>query len=134
MKETIMNQDIEIQLRPLEIDDTNFMIELASNPDITRYLPGMITERKMMENWIKGLETRDHEYIVLLGNREIGECSLTVSVEHSAEIGFMLFPEYCGGKPIRVELDGYFYDAQPKFLRNQPAMSAVGYDMFFQIQ
>lgn len=85
-----------LELRPLKIDDIDFMVRLVLNPEVRRYLPGMITDRQMMENWIKGLGCRDHEFIVQLGDVKIGECSLTVSTDHSAEIGSMLLPEYWG--------------------------------------
>ena len=85
-----------IKLRPLTINDTDFMVALASNPDASRYLPTLITNRQLMESWISGLESTDHEFIVLLDDKEIGECSLTISTAHSAEIGFMFFPEYWG--------------------------------------
>ncbi len=103
MEEMIMEQFLA--LRPLKMDDIEFMVGLAGDPEATRYLPGMITDRQMMEKWIKGLGSSDHEYIVLLGDAKIGECSLTVSTDYRAEIGFMLLPEYwrrgCGTEVVR---------------------------------
>ena len=64
-----MEHTIEIQLRPLRIDDTDFMVALASNPGATRYLPALITDRQMMESWISDLESTDHEFIVLLDDK-----------------------------------------------------------------
>lgn len=104
-----MEQAIGIKLRPLRIDDTDFMVELASNPEAAKYLPAMITDRQMMADWIRDLEATEHEYIVLLDDTRIGECSLAVSTDHSAEIGFILFPEYwgrgCGTAVVRQLLD-----------------------------
>lgn len=104
-----MEQGIEIKLRPLTVNDADFMVALASNPDAAKYLPAMITDRQMMKDWIKGLEPKEHEYIVLLDDTKIGECSLVVSTDHSAEIGFILFPEYwgrgCGTAVVRQLLE-----------------------------
>lgn len=104
-----MEQAIEIKLRPLSVNDTDFMVALASNHDVGKYLPTMITDRQMMQDWIRGLEPPEHEYIVLLDDTKIGECSLAVSTDHSAEIGFILFPEYwgrgCGTAVVRELLE-----------------------------
>lgn len=88
------NDRSSLCLRPITMEDTDFMVRLVSDPMVTRYLPGMITNRKMMESWIIGLGTSDHEYIALVDNRPIGECSLTDNSDGAAEIGFMLLPEY----------------------------------------
>ena len=39
-----MEQGIEIKLRPLTVNDADFMVALASNPDAAKYLPAMITD------------------------------------------------------------------------------------------
>ena len=68
-------------------------MELTGNPDVVRYLPGMIQDRKYAETWIKGLTPDDHEFMIVHENAIIGECSLTVR-NNSGEIGLMLFPEH----------------------------------------
>ncbi len=47
----------------------------------------------MMEYWISSLGKGAHEYVVLAGDREIGECSLDI-YDDSAETGLMLMPDY----------------------------------------
>ena len=87
-------KDISIKLRPITAEDTDFMVRLVSEPALTRYLPGMITNHSMMESWIRSLRDSDHEYIVQHDGTEIGECSLTVADDQTAEIGFMLLPQF----------------------------------------
>ena len=87
-------EDFSITLRPLTSADTDFMVRLVSDPAVTEYLPDMITSHGMMESWIHSLRDSDHEYIVQHDGTEIGECSLTVADDHTAEIGFMLLPQF----------------------------------------
>ena len=82
-----------ITLRGINDQDIDTLMELTGNPDVVRYLPGMIQDRKYAETWIKGLTPDDHEFMIVHGNAIIGECSLTVH-NNSGEIGLMLFPEY----------------------------------------
>lgn len=84
-----------VTLRPLAPSDIDLMMELVNDQRVTRYLPGMITDRKMMERWLSSLGKGAHEYVVLAGDQEIGECSLDVYGE-TAEAGLMLLPEYWG--------------------------------------
>lgn len=83
----------QVRLRPLTPEDTGFMIQLVSNPETTRFLPGMITDEVMMEEWIRSLKDSDNELIISCDDIPVGECSLTVSGT-SAEIGLMLLPQY----------------------------------------
>ena len=82
-----------ITLRTITGQDIDTLMELTGNPDVVRYLPGMIQDRKYAETWINGLTSDDHEFMIMHGNAIIGECSLTVH-NNSGEIGLMLFPEY----------------------------------------
>lgn len=84
-----------VTLRPLALSDIDLMMELVKDQRVTRYLPGMITDRKMMEGWLSSLGKVAHEYVVMAGDQEIGECSLDVYGE-TAEAGLMLLPEYWG--------------------------------------
>ena len=86
-------QPDNIALREINDQDIDTLMELTGNPDVIKYLPGMIQDRKYAEQWIAGLSSDDHEYMILHGNTVIGECSLTVR-NNSGEIGLMLFPEY----------------------------------------
>ena len=83
----------KIIVRPVTPADVGFMVQLINDPDVTRYLPVMITDPEMMKSWILSLRTSDHEFIVELEGTSIGECSLTCINEY-AEIGFMLLPKY----------------------------------------
>ena len=87
-------KDFSITLRPITAEDTDFMVRLVSDPSVTKYLPGMITNHSMMESWIRSLRDSDYEYIVQHDGIEIGECSLTLTADHTAEIGFMLLPQF----------------------------------------
>ena len=53
-----------IILRPLEMIDSDFMLELVNDPEVTKYLPGLIHNRQMMLSWIKSLDDSSHEYII----------------------------------------------------------------------
>lgn len=92
-----------ITLRALTIQDTDILMALTGNPEVVRYLPGMIQDRRYAAAWIEGLTADDHELMVLLDGRVIGECSLTVH-GGSGEIGLMLFPDYwrkgCGTETV----------------------------------
>lgn len=50
-------------LRPITTNDIDFMIALVSDSETTRYLPGMISDRKMMEVWILSLGESDNQGI-----------------------------------------------------------------------
>ena len=84
-----------ISLRPIVAADGDFMVKLVNDPEIVRYIPGLITNGDMMQSWTKSLGASDHEFIVELDGISIGECSLTC-FEGDAEIGFMILPEYWG--------------------------------------
>ena len=87
-------QDV-VTLRPLDPSDIDLMMELVNDQRVTRYLPGMITDRKMMEGWVSSLGKVAHEYVVMAGDQEIGECSLDIYGE-TAEAGPMLLPDHWG--------------------------------------
>ena len=86
-------QPDNIALREINDQDIDTLMELTGNPDVIKFLPGMIQDRKYAEKWIAGLTSDDHEYMILHGDTFIGECSLTVR-NNSGEIGLMLFPEH----------------------------------------
>ena len=87
--------DGDVKLREIATDYADFMIQLVSDPKVTRFIHGMIQDREMIVSWIQSLGSADHEYIVQIDgtDEQIGECSLTEQGE-SAEIGFMLLPQY----------------------------------------
>lgn len=87
--------DGDVRLREINADDADFMMQLISDPKVTRFIPGMIQDREMLVSWMQSLDFADHEYIVQIDGTDenIGECSLTEQGE-SAEIGFMLLPKY----------------------------------------
>lgn len=83
-----------IKLRGIEPKDVDFMLRLVSDPETTRYIQGLITDRDMLLDWIESLTENDHEYLVELSDgTPIGECSITAS-ESIGDIGYMLLPEY----------------------------------------
>ena len=82
-----------VALRSITRDDIDVLLELTGNPDVVKYIPGMIQDRDTASAWIAGLGPDEYEMIVLLDGQIIGECSLAVQ-EESGEIGLMLFPEY----------------------------------------
>lgn len=82
-----------ITLRIITDRDIDTLMELTGNPEVIKYLPEMIQDREFAKKWIAGLTPDDHEYMILLGDAVIGECSLTVR-GNSGEIGLMLFPEH----------------------------------------
>ena len=84
-----------VTLRTLAPSDIDLMMELVNDQRVTRYLPRMITDRKIMESWLASLGKEAHEYVVMAGDQEIGECSLDIYGD-SAEAGLMLLPDYWG--------------------------------------
>ena len=87
--------DGDVRLREITTDDADFMMQLVSDPKVTKYIPGIIQDQEMLVSWVRSLGPADHEYIVQIDGTDesIGECSLTKQGE-SAEIGFMLLPKY----------------------------------------
>ena len=83
--------------RMLCSDDLEFMLKLTGNPEVVRYLPGMITDEGMMRSWLSSVQPEDNEYLICLRETEepIGECSLTLQENGSScEIGYMLLPQH----------------------------------------
>ena len=83
----------DIKLCEITLDDTYFMIRLVNDPEVKRYIPGMIADDEMMKAWISNLGESEHEFIVEADGVPVGECNLTVC-DDMAEIGFMLLPEF----------------------------------------
>lgn len=86
-----------LSFRPLCVEDLDFMLTLTGNPDVVRYLPGMITDEAMMRGWLASLSSEDNEFLIVLRHTSapIGECSLTLrEEEETCEIGYMLLPQY----------------------------------------
>lgn len=87
-------EDLTVRLRNIEPKDVDFMLRLVNDPETTRYIQGLITDRGMLLDWIESLTEQDHEYLVELSDgTPIGECSIAVS-DSIGEIGYMLLPEY----------------------------------------
>lgn len=77
--------------------DLEFMLKLTGNPEVVRYLPGMITDEGMMRSWLSSVQPEDNEYLICLKEtgEPVGECSLTLQENGSScEIGYMLLPQY----------------------------------------
>lgn len=94
---TIKFESDRLVYRMLCADDLEFMLALTGEPDVVRYLPGMITDEKMMRSWLSSLQPEDNEYLICLKEtgEPIGECSLTLQEGGSTcEIGYMLLPQY----------------------------------------
>ena len=98
-----MQRNERIQLRKLETYDLDFMVKLASDPEVARFIPGLIEDAGMMAMWADSLNDDEHEYVILLNEtgEPVGECSLTVTKD-SAEIGLMIKSE-CWGKGYGTE-------------------------------
>ena len=52
-----------MELRQITTDDVDFMVRLVNNRGVTRYIPGMITDAKLMKAWIEELTSSDQEFI-----------------------------------------------------------------------
>jgi len=67
------------------------MLRLVSDPGVSKFLPGLISDETMMKAWID----TDHEYIIEPAETKtaIGECSLTIRGKTSG-VGLMILPEY----------------------------------------
>ena len=91
---TLMKRtETPIVLRSLSLDDLDMMMKLTNDPDVVLFIPGLIQDRESMSAWISGLGKRDKEFMILLDNAPIGECSLT-EIKDSGKIGIMLFPAF----------------------------------------
>ena len=84
-----------IILRPVKINDFDFMLKLVNDSQVKKYLPGLILDEKMLTRWIGSLDDSSNEYIIQLADSdvEIGECSLS-TVGNAVEAGLMILPEY----------------------------------------
>ena len=94
---TIMFATNRLVFRMLCSNDLEFMLKLTGNPEVVRYLPGMITDEGMMRSWLSSVQPEDNEYLICLKEtgEPIGECSLTLQEnDSSCEIGYMLLPQY----------------------------------------
>lgn len=94
---TIKFTSDRLKFRPVCEDDLEFMLTLTGNPDVVRYLPGMIVDEDMMRSWLSNVQPEDDEYCIYLKDtgEAIGECSLTLQEDGaSCEIGYMLLPQY----------------------------------------
>ena len=87
-----MSKD-EITLRPIGPNDLDFICDLVNNSEVTKYIGGLIQDKNMLRTWIDHLAEANHEFIIVLDDVPIGECSLTVNGNNS-EIGYMIHPEY----------------------------------------
>ena len=84
-----------VTLRPLTLSDIDFLLQLVCDPQVHQYIPELIMDMNMLENWLQNLSQQDHEYLVLCGEEKIGECNLTLTKDN-AEIGLMLLPRFWG--------------------------------------
>ena len=109
----LLQQEVQMSniiLRPLKMSDSDFLLELVNNPEVTKYLPGLIHNKQMLLSWIKSLDDSSHEYIIQLekSGTDIGECSIN-RVGKVLEIGLMLLPQYWnrgyGTETVRSLLD-----------------------------
>lgn len=94
----LLQQEVQMSniiLRPLKMSDSDFLLELVNNPEVTKYLPGLIHNKQMLLSWIKSLDDSSHEYIIQLekSGTDIGECSIN-RLGKVLEIGLMLLPQY----------------------------------------
>ena len=48
----------DIVLRPLSLYDVDFMMRLTQDPDVAKYIPGMITDQEGLSSWIKGFSAQ----------------------------------------------------------------------------
>lgn len=81
----------ELLIRSFAITDIDDLLRIACHPEVTRYTPNLIQDRETMMAWAKTMPATDHEFMILLDEKVIGECSLD---ENNGDIGIMLFPEY----------------------------------------
>ena len=88
-----MEQD-KITLRKVRPQVVDALLRIVNNPEATRYIHGLITDRGLLLGWIESLTEKDYEYIVELSDGTvIGECSLTVTGV-TGDIGYILLPDY----------------------------------------
>ena len=57
-KVTIKFATNRLGFRMLCSDDLEFMLKLTGNPEVVRYLPGMITDEGMMRSWLSSVQPR----------------------------------------------------------------------------
>ena len=80
-----------MELRELTLNDVEELLKITCHPEVTKYTPNVIQDRDTLVSWLKSKPSTDREYMILLDERVIGECSLD---EKSGYIGIMLYPEY----------------------------------------
>lgn len=55
-----MRYDGDAKLRAITVDDADFMMQLVSNPKVTRFIPGTIQDREMLVSWVQSLGPEDY--------------------------------------------------------------------------
>ena len=80
-----------LMIRAFTITDIDDLLRITCHPEVTRHTPNLIRDRENMIAWAKAMPATDHEFMILLDKKVIGECSLD---EKDGDIGIMLFPEY----------------------------------------
>ena len=70
---------MNLTLRPVSIDDLDLLVELTNNEDVLLFIPGMISDREELSSWISNLPSNDHEFMVVVDDNPVGECSLSVA-------------------------------------------------------
>jgi RimJ/RimL family protein N-acetyltransferase len=80
-----------MELRELTQNDVEELLKITCHPEVIKYTPNVIQDRDTLVSWLKNKPSTDREYMILLDERVIGECSLD---EKSGDIGIMLYPEY----------------------------------------
>jgi len=58
--------DGNVKLREINTEDADFMLRLVGDPNVTRFIPGLIQDREMLISWIQSLRPSDHEYIITI--------------------------------------------------------------------
>ena len=80
-----------MELRELTLNDVEELLKITCHPEVTKYTPNVIQDRDTLVSWLKNKPSTDREYMILLDEWVIGECSLD---EKNGDIGIMLYPEY----------------------------------------
>lgn len=79
MRHNITLGGFSYRLRPAVLSDSPFIVELRTNPDLSKYIHRISTRIEDQENWFRDYETREGDYYFIIENRN-GEPEGTIGL------------------------------------------------------
>lgn len=92
---------MDIQFRPLTIEDNAFIFDLLTKDETSKYQSWQFETMSEIEDYMKNIRAKEdsiyYRVIEDANQNPIGVCSLTVNKKHNkGEIGYMIHPYFWG--------------------------------------